>query len=67
MKTAGSPIMGSGNVGSSAIFGPDGRIVSSSKTENEELIFADVDLEAVIKAKTFADASGHCVFPAQFS
>ena len=60
MGTAGSPIMGTDNKGSSAIFGPDGRVISALTTENEKLIFADLDLGQVVKAKTFADASGHC-------
>lgn len=60
MKTVGSPIMGSSIVGSSAVIGPDGRILSASKTANEQLIIADLDLTLVTKAKTFADASGHC-------
>ena len=46
--------------GSSAIIGPDGRILSASETPNEELILADLDLSQITKAKTFADASGHC-------
>ena len=40
--------------------GPDGRILSAAQTANEELIIADLDLSLVTKAKTFADASGHC-------
>ena len=60
MGTAGSPIMGTSIVGSSAIIGPDGRILSSPKTANEQLVVADLDLSLVTKTKTFADASGHC-------
>lgn len=60
MKTEGSPLMGTAATGSSAVIGPDGRILSSSKTNNEELIIADLDMAEVVKAKTFADASGHC-------
>ncbi|KAF2765237.1 carbon-nitrogen hydrolase [Teratosphaeria nubilosa] len=59
MKTAGSPIMGSAITGSSAIIGPDGRILSAAETPNEQLIIADLDLSQVTKTKTFADASGH--------
>ncbi|KAK3714675.1 hypothetical protein LTR37_007655 [Vermiconidia calcicola] len=59
MKTAGGPIMGSPNVGSSAVIAPDGRILSASETANEQLVIADLDLKLVTKAKTFADASGH--------
>lgn len=60
MGTTGSPIMGSSIVGSSAIIGPDGRILSAPKTANEQLVVADLDLSLVTKTKTFADASGHC-------
>ena len=60
MKTAGSPIMGTSIVGSSAVIGPDGRVLSAPKTANEQLVIADLDLSLVTKAKTFADASGHC-------
>lgn len=42
--------------------GPDGRVLSAAKTANEELIIADLDLSLVTKAKTFADASGHCKY-----
>jgi len=59
MKTAGFPIMGTPIVGSSAVIGPDGRILSDAETANEKLIIADLDLSLVTKAKTFADASGH--------
>lgn len=61
MGTAGSPVMGSEIIGSSAVFGPDGRTISASKSTNEQLLFADLDMDLVIKAKTFADASGHCM------
>ena len=60
MGTVGSPIMGASIVGSSAIIAPDGRILSAPKTANEQLVIADLDLSLVTKAKTFADASGHC-------
>ena len=61
MKTAGSPIMGSPIAGSSAIVGPDGRVLSAPEASSEKLIVADLDLSLVTKTKTFADASGHCV------
>jgi hypothetical protein len=75
MKTAGAPIMGASIVGSSAVIGPDGRILSAPETPNEQLIIADLDLNLVTKVsctvprpgrmlmplqtKTFADAAGH--------
>lgn len=61
MKTKGSPIMGKPVMGSSAIIGPDGRIMSATNGPAEQLIVADLDLSLVTKNKTFADASGHCV------
>ncbi|EME48252.1 hypothetical protein DOTSEDRAFT_60577 [Dothistroma septosporum NZE10] len=59
MSTKGAPIMGHANTGSSAVFGPDGRILTPMENPPEELIIADVDLSLVTKTKTFADASGH--------
>lgn len=43
------------------MIGPDGRILSLPRNPNEQLIFADLDLAQVTKAKTFADATGHCM------
>ena len=62
MGTAGSPIMGHPIRGSSAVLGPDGRVLSAAETENEELLIAELDMELVVKTKTFADAAGHCKF-----
>ena len=63
MGTEGSPIMGAPNRGSSAIIGPDGRILAGgtgeARVENEKLVVADVDLNECTKAKTFADGCGH--------
>ena len=50
--------------GSSAVIGPDGRVLSKSDSPSEQLIVADLDLSLVTKTKTFADASGHCKSPA---
>lgn len=66
-KTAGSPIMGSPVPGSSAVVGPDGRVLSKPDSPAETLIIADLDLSLVTKTKTFADASGHCTFKATSS
>lgn len=60
MGTKGSPIMGAPSIGSSFIVGPDGRLLTPKKSDNETLIVADLDLGQVIKNKTFADSSGHC-------
>lgn len=65
MGTAGSPVMGSPNTGTSAVVGPDGRVLvggvkkDSDGSAKEELILADLDMGLITKNKTFADASGH--------
>ncbi|PNS20039.1 hypothetical protein CAC42_1486 [Sphaceloma murrayae] len=59
MGTAGAPLMGAPNQGSSAVIAPDGRIISEPDSPNEQLIIADLDLSVITKAKTFADATGH--------
>ncbi|OQO03577.1 Arylacetonitrilase [Cryoendolithus antarcticus] len=59
MKTAGSPIMGSPVAGSSAIIGPDGRVLKAAESGSEQLIIVDLDMSLVTKTKTFADAGGH--------
>ncbi|KAL8840873.1 MAG: hypothetical protein Q9170_001137 [Blastenia crenularia] len=63
MGTKGAPIMGKPHHGSSAIIGPDGRILAGGlgkgMVENEQLLIADLDLSECIRAKTFADACGH--------
>lgn len=61
-KTAGAPIMGSKQAGSSAIIGPDGRILKEPGSPDEQLIVADLDLSLITKARLFADAGGHCKF-----
>jgi nitrilase len=55
--------MGHPIAGSSAVIAPDGRILSASDTPSEQLIIADLDLSLITKARTFADASGHCKQP----
>jgi nitrilase len=50
MGTAGSPIMGRPIAGSSAVIGPDGRVLSTSDAD-EQLIIADLPLAEVTKAK----------------
>ena len=52
--------MGSPVPGSSAVVGPDGRVLSQADSPTETLIIADLDLSLVTKTKTFADAAGHC-------
>ncbi|EFQ93215.1 hypothetical protein PTT_09473 [Pyrenophora teres f. teres 0-1] len=46
--------------GSSAIFGPDGRLVAEGPPETEEgFIYADLQLDDILKAKSFLDVCGH--------
>ncbi len=52
--------MGSPITGSSAIIGPDGRLLKTAESGGEQLIIADLNMSAVTKTKTFADAGGHC-------
>lgn len=59
-KTAGSPLMGTKQAGSSAVIGPDGRILKAPGSPDEELIIADLDLGLITKTRLFADAGGHC-------
>ncbi|KAF2760361.1 carbon-nitrogen hydrolase [Pseudovirgaria hyperparasitica] len=59
MGTKGAPIMGTAIAGSSALIGPDGRVLSAPNSEPETLLFAEIDLGLVTKTKTLADASGH--------
>ena len=46
--------------GSSAIFGPDGRQLSVDIPETEEgIVYANLDLDEILKAKGFLDICGH--------
>jgi nitrilase len=60
MGTSNGAIMNSPGGGSSAIFGPDGRKLSQDLPESEEgIIYADLDFDQVLKAKSFIDVCGH--------
>jgi predicted amidohydrolase len=60
MNTATGMIMHTPGGGSSAIFGPDGRRMTKALAETEEgIIYADLDLDDVLKAKQFLDTCGH--------
>jgi nitrilase len=46
--------------GMSAVFGPDGRRLSEPLESTEQgIIYADLDMNEIIKCKTFADPVGH--------
>lgn len=58
-KTAG-PMMSTPGGGSSAVFGPDGRKLSDDLGDTEEgIIYADLNMSEVLKAKGFLDTCGH--------
>ena len=46
--------------GSSAIYGPDGRQISEDVDETQEgIIYADLDVGEIRRAKSFLDIVGH--------
>ncbi|GLA61333.1 hypothetical protein AtubIFM54640_001852 [Aspergillus tubingensis] len=60
MQTATGAIMNTPGGGSSAVFGPDGRLLSEALPPTEEgIIYADLDFEQVYRAKAFVDIVGH--------
>jgi nitrilase len=60
MNTSEGLVMNVPGGGSSAIFGPDGRKLSEDLLETQEgFIYADLDLDEVIKVKGFLDVCGH--------
>ncbi|KAF2090686.1 carbon-nitrogen hydrolase [Saccharata proteae CBS 121410] len=60
MQTAAGAIMNAPGGGSSAVFGPDGRKLTQDIPETEEgIVYADLDMDAVLRAKGFLDVCGH--------
>ncbi|EPS27012.1 hypothetical protein PDE_01953 [Penicillium oxalicum 114-2] len=60
MQTLPGNIMGSPGGGSSAIFAPDGRQISTDIPETEEgIIYATLNLDEVLQSKAFIDVCGH--------
>ncbi|KAF7550244.1 hypothetical protein G7Z17_g5868 [Cylindrodendrum hubeiense] len=60
LGTADGALMSSPGGGSSAVFGPDGRRLSEPVEETTEtIIYADLDMDQLIKVKMFADCTGH--------
>jgi nitrilase len=56
----GPGLFGRPGGGSSAIFAPDGRQLSADIPETEEgVIYLNIDLDMLLIAKSFADATGH--------
>jgi len=55
----GAPMSAPGG-GSSAVFGPDGRRLTEPVDETKEtIIYADLDMDDLIKARMFTDCIGH--------
>ncbi|KAL3488553.1 carbon-nitrogen hydrolase [Aspergillus germanicus] len=60
MQTATGSIMNTPGGGSSAIFAPDGHLLSSPLAATEEgIIYADLNLEAIYRSRAFVDVCGH--------
>lgn len=60
MGTAGAPLMSTPGGGHAAVFGPDGRRLTEPLDEKSEgILYADLDLDAIGRAKMFADCTGH--------
>ncbi|KPM34468.1 Arylacetonitrilase [Neonectria ditissima] len=60
LGTAGGALMSSPGGGSSAVFGPDGRKLSEDVDQTTEtIIYANLDMDQLIKVRMFADCTGH--------
>lgn len=60
MGSAAGVTMNVSGGGSSAIFGPDGRQLSEEMPETEEgILYADLNMDDILKAKGFLDICGH--------
>lgn len=60
MRTADGVLFAMPGGGSSAIYGPDGVQLTEDLDETEEgILYADIDLEDILRAKSFVDLCGH--------
>ncbi|KAF9772313.1 hypothetical protein IL306_009977 [Fusarium sp. DS 682] len=60
MDTEGGAVMSTPGGGSSAIFGPDGRILTEDMPQSEEgILYATLDLDEILRCKSFVDVCGH--------
>ena len=67
MNTSSGALMNMPGGGSSAVYGPDGRQLSEDIDSTEEgIIYADLDLDAILDAKSFLDVVGHYSRPDLF-
>ncbi len=55
------------NVGNSCIIGPTGKFLAGPLEAKEDILFADIDLNDIIKAKRMFDVTGHYSRPDVFS
>ena len=55
------------NVGNSAIIAPNGQILAGPLEAEEGILYAEIDLDQVIKAKRMFDAVGHYSRPDVFT
>lgn len=55
------------NVGNSAIIAPNGKILAGPLEAEEGILYAEIDLEDVVKAKRMFDAVGHYSRPDVFT
>lgn len=55
------------NVGNSSIIGPNGNIIAGPLEAEEGVLYADINLQQIIKAKRMFDAVGHYSRPDVFS
>lgn len=60
METSTGLTMNSPGGGFSAVFGPDGRRLSEPILSTEEgIIYADINLDDILKSRAFLDVCGH--------
>lgn len=60
LGTAGAALMSSPGGGHSTIFGPDGRRITDLIPEDTEgMVYANLDMDELIRSKMFADCTGH--------
>ncbi len=60
MRTTAGAIMNAPGGGCSAIFGPDGRKITEDILDTEEsIIYANLNIDDILKARAFVDVCGH--------
>lgn len=63
MGLAGQPDMMRPGGGWSAIVGPEGKIIAGPHTDDEAILYADLDLAEIVYAKYACDSAGHYARP----